>query len=242
MAVSLRVTISAVVAFTVAVVAAVTLSITLTSSLQALRSIGKGHAAALLATAAIQTQHMFDEPQTLTDAIVNVTMRNAWDFPSNDPAVARDYLQYMDALFLASRRRMATPQMYFADNTRLGVYPVSQATIDTPNGMYGTSYDVASPLNESISGTDGQTMLQRVHDRYRYSDNSRVLPTDPDAPSDLTSTPPTPPKMVGTSFWTNLRLGSAQGFAKATLPMVPVPTSTAEDWSNTSLSGLPSTR
>jgi class 3 adenylate cyclase len=215
--VSLRFTLSAVVAFTVAVVAAVTLSITLTTSLSALRSIGKGDAAALLETAAVRTRQMFGEPQTINDAIVNATATNAWDFPSNDPAVVRSYRDHINALFFASRRRLAAVHLYFADNTQLMVYPLG---LPADDGYYRFEHDRVTPLNESTTGTDGQTMIGGFMDTYRYRDNSRVQPTDSDGDAGYFEPLPVQ-KVVNLVLWNQLVIVTAQGYSRASMPSIP---------------------
>jgi hypothetical protein len=134
--VSIRFTLSAVVAVTVAVVAAVTLSITLTTSLQAIRSIGTGHAAALLSTAAVKTTQMYEAPQTAIDALDNLTMRYAWEWPSNDPHVLDVFLNQAEGLFYANHRRLAQMAIYFADNTQVIIAPTSFSDLDDKSGTY----------------------------------------------------------------------------------------------------------
>jgi hypothetical protein len=219
--VSIRFTLSAVVAVTVAVVAAVTLSITLTTSLQAIRSIGTGHAAALLSTAAVKTTQMYEAPQTAMDALDNVTMRYAWEWPSNDPHVLDVFLNQAEGLFYANRRRFAYMSISFADNTQLTIAPTSFSDLSDAGGTYSVSVDIASPLNESATGTDGQTMLRREKHVFRYSDNSEMLPGDPDADPTALSVG-SPSKPVGSALWDAIPLLTANGQKKSTMPTIPV--------------------
>jgi hypothetical protein len=218
---SIRFTLSAVVAVTVAAVAAVTLSITLTTSLQAIRSIGTGHAAALLTAAATKTTQLFDAPQTAVDALENVTMLYAWEWPSNDPRVLDDFLHQAENLFFANHRRLAQVVIHFADNTQISVAPTSFSDLDDQSGTYSVSFDVASPLNESATGTAGQAMLRREKHVFRYSDNSEMLDTDPDANPTALSVG-TPSKFVESAFWHAIPQLTEDGAAKFAMPSVPI--------------------
>jgi class 3 adenylate cyclase len=75
-------------------------------------------------------------------------------------------------------------------------------------------------LNESATGTDGQTMLRREKHVYRYSDNSEMLLGDPDAdPAALNVNKPS--KLVESGLWDAIPLLTANG-KKSTMPTIPL--------------------
>jgi len=121
---SLRGVISGLSSAFVAIVAIITLSITLTTSLTALRNIGKSHAGSLLANADLKTAQLFVGPANLVDTLRNASLSQAWPLPTDDLPTFNYFSQLHRTLYLTSELQSAGIVTYFADNVRLGVGPL----------------------------------------------------------------------------------------------------------------------
>lgn len=156
---SLRGVISGLSSTFVAIVAIITLSITLTTSLSALRNIGKSHASSLLANANLKTTQLFDEPAIVVDALRNTSMSQRWPLPSDDPDTFEYFAQLHRTLYLTTELQSAGIVTYFADNVRLGVGPLEGYNYlyreeDFLPGAYssgGIAYQRTQPIQEFVS-------------------------------------------------------------------------------------------
>ena len=82
---SLRSTIGALTATVVLIVTAITLTITLSVSLDALRSIGRRHASALVDVARLRTSAYVSLPETQVELFTNVSRTSELMLPTDDP-------------------------------------------------------------------------------------------------------------------------------------------------------------
>eukprot|EP00672_Neobodo_designis_P006637 CAMPEP_0174852986 /NCGR_PEP_ID=MMETSP1114-20130205/27292_1 /TAXON_ID=312471 /ORGANISM="Neobodo designis, Strain CCAP 1951/1" /LENGTH=459 /DNA_ID=CAMNT_0016087607 /DNA_START=47 /DNA_END=1423 /DNA_ORIENTATION=+ len=167
---SLRMVISTLGVILVAVVAAVTLTLTLTSSLAALRSVGRTQALLLLQSVEVKTEGLFEKEFRAIEAMDRVVRSLPHPWPSNDPRVIDEvFMPQLQMIFFSLGPRQPV-LMNFWDNTRLSITLRNSTHYDrivelpspvsAPGGLANQSLADRKLVLGPLNGDDGSPARQ----------------------------------------------------------------------------------
>jgi class 3 adenylate cyclase len=166
---SLRVVIAVWTAFAVIVVAVITLSMTLTSSLEALRSLGRSHATSLLFIAEQQAEAFFAGPAKQAVAMQNLARSEQWPHPSDDRSAFTTWDAVLRQVYLETYNNSAVG-LLFLDGSAV-FYNAANSTMYYADTFYATPpYSGGAWSIGNYSGKDSQRYFDRTTSAFVRED------------------------------------------------------------------------